>query len=244
MHFDQMAVDYARARPPYPDAVFDTLQESGAIGPGVRVLEVGAGAGLATARLIERGSEVVALEPGPHLASLLRDTVPEAEVLPTTLEEARLPEAGFDSVVAATALHWVDLAVGLPKIHATLRPHGLLAVWRTIFGDDTVTTELRGRVDAIVARRGESPAVRTAEQRPTVEDLSMGGWFEPVRSEHWRWSIEMNAEQVGLLFTTFSGWTPAEARAVEDAARDLGGTVTEHYQTVLHLLRRVDRMST
>ena len=233
-----MAADYARARPPYPDAVFDTLQESGAIGRGVRVLEIGAGAGLATEQLLGRGSQVVALEPGPHLASLLTVAAPGAEVLPTTLEEAQLPEAGFDSVVAATALHWVDLALGLPKIHAALRPGGLLAVWRTVFGDDTVTTEFRGRVDAIVAGRGEPPSVRTAEQRPTLEELSAEGWFEPVRSEHWRWSIDLGARQVGLLFATFSGWTPAEVAAVEEAARDLGGSVTEHYQTVLHVLRR------
>ena len=64
MHFDQMAAEYAAARPPYPDVVFDTLEQAGVIGPGRRVLEVGAGAGLATKPMLDRGSDVVALEPG------------------------------------------------------------------------------------------------------------------------------------------------------------------------------------
>lgn len=43
-----MATEYATARPRYPDAVFETLEAEGVIGPGTRVLEIGAGAGLAT----------------------------------------------------------------------------------------------------------------------------------------------------------------------------------------------------
>lgn len=242
-HFDQMAAEYAEARPPYPEVLFETLETVGAIGRGRRVLEIGAGAGLATTQLVSRGSEVVALEPGLHLASLIRDAAPGVEVLPIRLEDAELPEADFDSVVAASSLHWVDLSVGLPTIHRTLRPHGWLGVWRTVFGDDAVETEFRRRVDKIVARRGQPPVAPSPEQRPTMQELAADGWFEPVRTDLWRWSIDLGAHQVGLLFKTFSNWTSAEAAAVEQAADDLGGRVTEHYQSVLHLLRRVDRTS-
>jgi len=112
-HFERMAADYASARPPYPAVIFEVMRAEGAIGPGLRVLEVGAGAGLATRELVAAGSQVVAIEPGRALGSLL-EAVPGVRVLPTTLEDAELPVAGFDSVVAATSLHWVDLSVGLP----------------------------------------------------------------------------------------------------------------------------------
>jgi SAM-dependent methyltransferase len=61
-------------------------------------------------------------------------------VIVTRLEDATLPDGVFDSVVAATSMHWVDLHVGLPILHRVLRPGGWLAVWRTVFGDDTVST--------------------------------------------------------------------------------------------------------
>ena len=117
-----MAAEYARARTPYPDVVFETLEQMGVIGPGRRVLEVGAGAGLATKPMLDRGSEVVALEPGRRLASILAEVAPRADVVVAGLEGAELADDDFDSAVAATAMHWVDLSVGLPALRE--RPVG------------------------------------------------------------------------------------------------------------------------
>jgi SAM-dependent methyltransferase len=158
----------------------------------------------------------------------------------TRLEDADLPVGGFDSVVAATSMHWVDLATALPKLHAALRPAGWLAVWRHRFGDETIDTAFRRRVEQIVGarmRRQGATEPRT-DDRPTVEELSAGGWFEPVRSETWRWSVDLDADRVRRLFRTFSDWDDSEVMAAGRAVDDLGGVVTEHYQSVLHLLRK------
>jgi len=238
MHFEQMATAYAEARPPYPDILYDTLEHAGVIGDGRQVLEVGAGAGLATRELARRGCRIVAVEPGVQLAALLRAAVPEVEVVVARLEDAELPDGRFYTVVAATSLHWVDLTVGLPKLHQALRPGGWLAVWRAAFGDDTTNTEFRDRVDRIVARRAPTQQDPGREQRPTVDELTAGGWFDPVRTERWRWSIDMTADQIRRLFSSFSNWTTAEVAEAERAVIELGWQVSEHYQTVLHLLQR------
>lgn len=233
-----MASDYAGARPPYPSPIFEILRNEHVIGADVRVLEVGAGAGLATRELVAAGSEVVALEPGCDLAALLRQVVPGASVIVDRLEEVSLPDGAFDSAVAATALHWVDLSIGLPRLHAALRPGGSLAVFRTLFSDDDVRTDFRDQVGRIVARRGGRQTATGPQGRPTMEELSAGGWFEGLRTERWRWSVELTTEQVTRLFRTFSDWTDHEVDAVGAAADRCGGRVTEHYQSVLHLLRR------
>lgn len=237
MHFERMAAEYAEARPPYPHAVFEALSAAGAIGPGVEVLEIGAGAGLATVELVRAGARVTAVEPGAELAAVLRQRAPDVTVVQARVEDAVLPESVFDSAVAAMAMHWVDLDVALPRLHAALRAGGWLAVWRTHFGDDTVRTEFRDRVREIVAARPADDAARRSE-RPTIEELAAGGWFEPVRSERWRWSVDLTTDQVRRLFRTFSNWTEDEVAAAAAAADELGGRVTEHYVTVLHLLRR------
>ncbi|MFT4166147.1 MAG: rRNA adenine N-6-methyltransferase family protein [Microlunatus sp.] len=177
MHFEKMAAEYAAARPPYPEVIYETLESQGVIGPGIRVLEIGAGAGLATRELLNRGSDVVALEPGRQLASPL-DSAP-----------------------------------------------------------------FRRRVYEIVARRDDPEVGRSRDQRPTMEELASGGSFEPVRTEHWRWSIDLSAQQIGRLFKTFSNWTTEEAAAAQAAAEQLGGHVTEHYQSTLHLLRAQPTLS-
>lgn len=236
MHFERIAAEYATARPPYPSALFDLLAAEGVIGPGTRALEVGAGSGLATREVVSSGSDVVAIEPGPDLAHLLRREVEGASVVVTTLEDADLPDDSFDSALAATSMHWIDLATGLPKLHAALRPKGWLAVWRHRFEDDRVSTAFRRRVQEIADIRPKRD-----ERRPntsTMDELAAGGWFEPVRTEQWRWSIALDTESVRRLFRSFPDWTDGEVDAVAEAADDLGGVVTEHYQTILHLLRK------
>lgn len=241
-HFERLAADYASARPPYPAVIFDVLSSERVIGPGLRVLEVGAGAGLATRELVASGSHVVALEPGEALCTLLEETVPGVQVLTSRFEDADLPTAGFDSVVAATSMHWVDLSLGLPKAHDVLRPDGALAAFRTVFGDDTYETEFRDRVRQIVADRDVPTGGSSLEPeaRPTMDELSVGDFFEPVRSEAWRWSVELTTDQVSRLFRTFSDWKDEEVAAVRAAADACGGVVTEHYRSVLHLLRRAE----
>jgi hypothetical protein len=65
-----------------------------------------------------------------------------------------------------------------------------------------------------------------------------------VRSARWSWSLDLSHAQVRRPFRTFSDWDDAEVAAAARAAEELGGTVTEHYQVLLHLLRRAPRPST
>ena len=172
LHFERMADGYAGARPPYPVALFDRLEREGVIGPGRRVLEIGAGSGEATGELLARGCEVVAVEPGPRLRQRLAGAHPGVRVLAGRLEDVSLPAGGFDSVVAATSMHWVDLPVALPRLREALDKQGPLAVWRTVFGDPRVETEFRRRMLAIVARREEGEDVR--EHYVTILHLLRG----------------------------------------------------------------------
>jgi SAM-dependent methyltransferase len=233
-----MAEDYDFARPPYPRVLFEVLKAERVIGPGLKVLEVGAGSGQATRELVASGSQVVALEPGHDLAALLEKEVPDATVMRSRLEDAALPDAAFDSAVAATSMHWVDLSFGLPRLHAAMHPGGSLAVFRNVFGDADVRTEFRDRVQQIVERRPGRGSEPQSEPKPTMGELATGGLFLPVRSERWRWAIVLTSAQVTRLFRTFSDWSEQEVQDAGAAADACGGRVTEHYQSVLHLLRR------
>ena len=66
--FDEMAAEYDRRRPAYPDELVDQACRVAGIGSGDHVLEVGCGSGQLTRGLVARGLHVTALEPGtePH----------------------------------------------------------------------------------------------------------------------------------------------------------------------------------
>ena len=58
--FNEVAVEYDRNRPAYPDALVDQACKVAHIGEGDRVLEVGCGTGQLTRALLERGLRVTA----------------------------------------------------------------------------------------------------------------------------------------------------------------------------------------
>lgn len=241
MHFDRLAALYDRARPPYPVELWRRLRELGLLVPGHRVLDLGAGSGQASRVMSEAGLEVTAVEPGPALAARLRHRVPAARVIEARAEDVELPSTGFELVTVATAVHWFDLGILLPRLHEALVPGGRLAVWRNVFGDvEAPPTPFRERVEQIVARRDapRRPGPGESDTARWTGALSEGGWFTPSHVEEFRWRVTLDAEAVRGLFTTFSDWTPEEAAQAAAAVRDLGGAVTEHYVTPLIVLER------
>jgi SAM-dependent methyltransferase len=241
-HFDRNAELYDRARLPYPDALWSRLDQLGVLRAGARVLDLGSGTGQAVGPLLRAGMRVTSIEPGPALAARLHAKFPSVELIVSTAEDARLPTGAFELATAATSVHWFDLGVVLPMVHAALHPGGTFAVWRNVYGDQQCPiTPFRARVAEIVARRGGETR-RSADETETetwARALSAGGLFAVRHVEEFRWSIELDATALRELFTTFSNWTPSEASEIGRAAQELGGRVQEHYVTPLIVLTRI-----
>jgi len=123
--FEAVADEYDAGRPSYPDGVFLAL------GPlaGIRVLDVGAGTGIATRALIARHANVIAIDPGREL---LRRAMTHTEGLLTVVADgAALPVRSnvVDLVCFAQSWHWLDPSTRVAEIHRVLRPNGRWAGW-------------------------------------------------------------------------------------------------------------------
>ncbi|WP_030872237.1 class I SAM-dependent methyltransferase [Streptomyces sp. NRRL S-37] len=128
--FNAAAARYAANRPSYPPALFDTIEElTGRPLAGSRVVDVGAGTGMATARLHARGADVIAVEPGDGMAAEFRRTLPDVPLVRG--DGNALPLAGHsaDLLTYAQAWHWTDPARAVPEAVRVLRPGGALALW-------------------------------------------------------------------------------------------------------------------
>jgi SAM-dependent methyltransferase len=129
--FDEMAAEYDRNRPMYPDELVDQACRVAGIGAGDQVLEIGCGSGQLTRSLVARGLHVNAVEPGPNLIALARQNLAGAgavEFINARLEDAACPREHFRAVFSAAALHWVDPKVSWLKIADALVPGGTLAL--------------------------------------------------------------------------------------------------------------------
>ena len=124
--FAGVADAYDRARPSYPAEAAEWLVG----GKQSRVLELGAGTGLLTERLVAAGHEVLATDPLPEMLAHLRRRLPDVPVAVGTAESIPAPSRSMDAVVCAESFHWFDHGPALAEIARVLRPGGTLAlVW-------------------------------------------------------------------------------------------------------------------
>ncbi|MFF7309225.1 methyltransferase domain-containing protein [Streptomyces sp. NPDC008137] len=130
LSFDKAAADYAANRPSYPPALFDSVEELTARPlSGARVADIGAGTGLATALLRDRGARVVAVEPGPGMASQFRRGLPDVPLVLGSGNALPLASESADLLTYAQAWHWTDPRRSVPEALRVLRPGGALALW-------------------------------------------------------------------------------------------------------------------
>ncbi|WP_421740359.1 class I SAM-dependent methyltransferase [Cellulomonas sp.] len=124
--FDRAAAVYQATRPSYPDEAVRW-----AVPPDARdVLDLAAGTGKLTERLVALGWQVVAVEPSDAMRAELTATLPDVEALPGTAEHLGLPDASVDAVTIAQAWHWVDPPAAAAEIARVLRPGGSVApIW-------------------------------------------------------------------------------------------------------------------
>ena len=132
--FNTEAELYNKARPLYPEALFDTLVRITYLPADARLLEIGPGTGQATKALARRGYHITGVELGEALATVARRELrdfPHAEIITGAFEDVDLPPKTFDLVFAATAFHWIKPEVRFTKPHRLLKPGSHLAIIHT-----------------------------------------------------------------------------------------------------------------
>ncbi|AVH57275.1 MULTISPECIES: class I SAM-dependent methyltransferase [Streptomyces] len=128
--FNHAAAQYAANRPSYPSTLFDTIEALATRQlTGAKVIDVGAGTGIATALLHARGADVLAVEPGDGMTAEFRRAHPRLPVIRGNGNALPLATASADFVTYAQSWHWTDPVHSVPEALRVLRPGGALALW-------------------------------------------------------------------------------------------------------------------
>lgn len=131
--FSNRVADYVSARPSYPAAVLDLLADACGLGPGAIVADIGAGTGILTRLLLERGARVIAVEPnGPMRAAAeaVLGAEPGFASVDATAEATTLADRSVDLITASQAFHWFEPAATGREWRRILRSDGLVAlIW-------------------------------------------------------------------------------------------------------------------
>jgi SAM-dependent methyltransferase len=232
--FGNVARAYNEARPEYADGALSRAAEVLELGKDARVVDLAAGTGKLTRRLLESFGEVVAVEPDDRMRAVLEATTPGADARAGTAEGIPLPDASADAVFAADSFHWFDGAVAVGEITRVLRPRGGLALLWNLWwseGEDDFEHELdpplpdaaQALLDEAYVRSGRVDVFR---ERGHGLEAFEGSRFGPVHEEAFRKELRLTGNEVVALFTSVSSvaWLPEEER--EELGRRLRALVT------------------
>jgi ubiquinone/menaquinone biosynthesis C-methylase UbiE len=180
--FGSVAAEYAALRPGYPDEAVRFL-----LGDAPRrVLDLGAGTGLLTERLVAHGHEVVAVDPSEEMLAQLSARLPDVVVRVGQAEQIPLPDGEVDAVVAGQAAHWFDPAGSAPELRRVLRPGGVVGlIWNSrdervpwvAALDELLADEARGH------EADQTVVDRFAQALPAREEFLESGIVQTIAPE-------------------------------------------------------------
>ena len=242
--FGAAAADYDKYRPRYPDRLVDDVV---AMLPGRRVVEVGAGTGIATAAFAARGLAMTCVEPDPEMAAVLSAKLAgnaELRVDVATFEDwsaARPVGAlGFDGLISAQAWHWTDPKKRWADAGAAVRSGGVMALfWNE---DGFVDPRVLAVYAAAYDRRGIEIRSVHAELTPpsepdtTVDQKRPDGWpevhaeagkyFTNLRTHRYEWTRRMSVADYVACTNTTSAHLILSPAARDDLTAELIATLS------------------
>jgi SAM-dependent methyltransferase len=248
--FGEDAALYDRVRPTYPPRLFDDLGVLLGHPRDLRVLEIGCGTGQATAPMVARGWSVTAVELSPDLGRVAQEKLPPLDLITAEFETWPLPAEKFDLVLSATAFHWIDPRIRVPKSADALRPGGLLAVVSTHHiagGDAQLWLDLQNCYRRFTSDPDEGGLLAADAIAKDASEFDASGRFGPVLFRRYEWEQTYTVSAYLDLLSSYSGHrtlTP-EARerlygCVAAHIAAAGGAITKRYLTELAAAHRLD----
>ena len=223
--FEQAAADYERARPTFPREAMEHLRRELDLRPGRTVLDLAAGTGKLTRRLVETGAHVIAVEPLGAMRAVLEEVVSGAEAREGTAEAIPLPDGSVDAVTVAQAFHWFDLDRAYREVGRVLRPRGALAlVWNS---RDRGSPLQRAITEIVEPLRGAS-SVRHEWDSPVRGELfsDWETWEHPWAEEYDRELLRVRVRSISFVATL----PPEEQREILDRVVAAADGLPERFQ--------------
>lgn len=248
--FDRVATLYGSARPGYSQELVDDIGRFAALGEGDPALEVGCGAGQATAGFVGLGMRLTALDPGAALVAVAKQKLsqaPNVSFVVASFETFDAAGATFKLIFAAQSWHWIAREISFAKAADLLVPSGTLAVFGHVPGElaEPHASAFQRIYLEHTGAWGPPPESGYRPSGPLVSWFEESGCFEPAVHRMYRWTWRHTAQSYVAFARTRSDhqmMPPAKLEsllsALETAIAAEGGAFDWPYETHLYMARR------
>lgn len=235
--FTSRAEDYAKYRPSYSDEVVDCLIANLGDPSNLAAADIGAGTGISSRLLGDRGIKVTAIEPNAAMRQVAQKHL-LVEFRDASAEATQLSDNAVDLVTCFQSFHWFDPEPTLKEFARILKPQGrLAAVWQNRDRTDEFTQKYSLLNQAV--SNGDSELRNGTERYLRATD-----WFHPIRHTTFSYSQALTRQAlIGRAMSTSYIPQTGETcdRFIEDLTllheqyADYQGLVYLRYQTSVYL---------
>jgi len=131
--FTERVDNYVKYRPSYPKEFIDYLYTNVGFSKDSNIADIGSGTGILTTQLLERGSQVVGVEPNMEMrkaSETLLEKYPKFVSIDGTSEASGLANNSVGFVICGQSFHWFDQAACQKEFQRILKPRGkVVLVW-------------------------------------------------------------------------------------------------------------------
>lgn len=254
--FDTVASTYERLRPGYVKELYRTLFDYIPIDKNSKVVEIGSGAGQATAPILATGCQLTAVECGKRFSELLRNKFKKYQnfsVITGKFEETVFEDNTFDLVFSVSAFHWVPEEIGYKKVFSMLKPGGAFARFANHPYRDKGNPELSQEIDEIYDRyynryynkKRETISEYTEQQAKERAMIASKYGFSDIKYALFHRERSFSASEYIELLGTYSDHIAIEENIrteffakIKEAIDNHGGIITVYDTIDLQLARK------
>lgn len=144
--FSGIANEYTRSRPNYATEFIECLFHNFGLSDSSVVADIGSGTGKFARQLLEKGSNVICVEPNSDMRKVAEKELciyPKFQSVDGSAENTTLSEKSVDFITTAQAFHWFDTKSFKEECRRIIKPDGLIfLVWNTRNEEALINREL------------------------------------------------------------------------------------------------------